>query len=187
MPDSASSPVAADRDCCAMRWRRTFRARPDRADLLHLLATPDHSLFSDEIVARIRGMCHHLACRCAGAGELRDVGTGDLRRSPWGGSGRAFRLEPGSLSHCHALALEWQLAETLDAIRHRPRPAPLVRDLTAQTTTHCSAATGTLTAQARFAQTQQRMELPLNGARRSVSRPASGGPTNTAINYARTR
>ena len=78
MPDSASSPVAADRDTLrdTLAQDNSALARIGPI-LLHLLATPDHSLFSDEIVARIRGMCHHLAWQVLRAQADEDPDAGE--------------------------------------------------------------------------------------------------------------
>lgn len=167
MPDSASSPVAADRDTLrdTLAQDNSALARIGPI-LLHLLATPDHSLFSDEIVARIRGMCHHLAWQVLRA---QAEAAGQSERETFAdrhGEALAehFVSSPALLSHCHALALEWQLAETLEA-RYGIDPvlAPLVQDLiAADDNALASAAMASLTAQARFAQTQRRMELPLS-------------------------
>ena len=74
MPD-ASTPVAADheslRDALVRGNATLARIGPI---LAHLMATPDHSLFSDEIIARIRGMCHHLAWH-----DLPDTGPASTR------------------------------------------------------------------------------------------------------------
>ena len=62
MPDTVSPEPAAGQESLreALARGNTTLARIGPI-LSHLLATPDHSLFSDELVARIRGMCHHLA------------------------------------------------------------------------------------------------------------------------------
>ncbi len=133
--------------------------------LSHLLATPDHSLFSDEIIARIRGMCQHLAWQVLRA---QAEAAGQAGREPFAerhGEALAEHLlgSPGLLAHCHALALEWQLTEKLETqYGHDPVLSPLVQELiAAQDRGLASAAMASLTAQARFAQTQRRMELPL--------------------------
>ncbi|MEC8837244.1 MAG: hypothetical protein VX719_05480, partial [Pseudomonadota bacterium] len=165
MPDSASSPVAADRDTLrdTLAQDNSALARIGPI-LLHLLATPDHSLFSDEIVARIRGMCHHLAWQVLRA---QAEAAGQSERETFAdrhGEALAehFVSSPALLSQCHALALEWQLAETLEA-RYGIDPvlAPLVQDLiAADDNALASAAMASLTAPARFAQPQRRRELP---------------------------
>ena len=133
--------------------------------LRHLLANDDNSLFSDEIVARVRGMLSHIAGQLLHAQveaesvapveadiELhRDAVIGELLAST------------GLLSHVHALALEWQLAERLQSRAGLdPVLSPLLQELIASGDAEtASVAMRLLAAQARFAQSQRRMELPL--------------------------
>ncbi len=166
MPD-ASPEVVVDqeslRDALARGNAALARIGPI---LTHLLATPDHSLFSDEIVARIRGMCHHLAWQVLRA---QAEATGQAGREAFAerhGDALAEHLLGSStlLAYCHALALEWQLTEKLEAqYGIDPVLSPLIQELiAAEDTGLASAAMSSLTAQARFAQTQRRMELPLS-------------------------
>lgn len=133
--------------------------------LRHLLNNDDNSIFSDEIVARVRGMLHDVARQlvvvladAAGhddaqgwahqtADDLCDVlaGNADL------------------LAHVHALALEWKLTERLHArIALDPVLSPLLQGLIASTDPAVSTlAMNLLAAQARFGQMQRRMQLPL--------------------------
>lgn len=133
--------------------------------LRHLLANDDHTLFSDEIVARVRGMVGDVARQLliaqAEAAELGDARaflnerldelTGDLLESA------------AMLGHAHALALEWQLADRLQARNNvDPVLSPLLQELIASNDPAiASAAMTLLAAQARFVQSQRRMELPL--------------------------
>lgn len=133
--------------------------------LEHLLSTPDHSLFSDELVARIRGMCNDLAWQILRA---QAEATGEAGREAFADKhGEAlaqhFFTSPRILSHCHALALEWQLATRMEAqYGLDPVLSPMLQSLIAsQDSGQASAAMGALAAQARFAQSQRRMELPL--------------------------
>lgn len=133
--------------------------------LRHLLANDDHSLFSDEIVARVRGMLEHLAGQLlhaqADAAGLEDRQNFIAERLP--AFIESFLGNPALLSHCHALALEWQLTERLQA-RNGVDPvlSPLLQALIASSDAE-TADLGmmTLAAQARFVQAQRRMELPL--------------------------
>ena len=134
--------------------------------LSHLLASPDHSLFSDEIVARIRGMCHHLAwqvlrAQAEAAGQASREAFADRHGEALA---EHFYENTALLAHCHALALEWQLTERLEAqYGIDPVLSPLIQEaIAAPDTGLASAAMASLTAQARFAQTQRRMELPLS-------------------------
>lgn len=133
--------------------------------LSHLLATPDTSLFSDELVARVRGMCHGLAWQVLRA---QAEATGEAGREAYAdrhGEALAehFFNSPQILSHCHALALEWQLATRMEAqYGIDPVLSPLLQNLIADSDTgQASAAMAALAALARFAQTQRRMELSL--------------------------
>ncbi|MBX7496169.1 hypothetical protein K3172_09930 [Qipengyuania sp. 6B39] len=133
--------------------------------LEHLLATPDHSLFSDELVARIRGMCHDLAWQILRA---QAEATGEAGREAFAdrhGEALAqhFFSSPLILSHCHALALEWQLATRME-VQYGIDPVltpALQRLIASSDSSQSSAAMAALAAQARFSQSQRRMELPL--------------------------
>ena len=167
IPDPASEPQGAGHDSLreALAQGNASLARITPI-LTHLLATPDHSLFSDEIVARVRGMCHHLAWQVLRA-QAEAAGQSE-RETFVERHGEAlaehFVGRPALLAHCHSLAIEWQLAEALE-VRSGIDPvlSPLVQELIAHDDDGVSgAAMAALTAQARFAQTQRRMELPLS-------------------------
>ena len=133
--------------------------------LRHLLANDEHSVFSDEIIARVRGMLNHVAR------QLRDefadtAGTPDERSyDPEQLSllFDGFVAHSAFLAHVHALALEWQLTERLQArLALDPVLSPLLQTLIASADPSvASTAMALLAAQARFAQAQRRMELPL--------------------------
>ncbi|MBO9499604.1 MAG: hypothetical protein J7496_14870 [Novosphingobium sp.] len=133
--------------------------------LRHLLATDDHSLFSDEIVARVRGMIEDLArqllyAQAAAAGEEHPEGFVAQRIERLAG---ALLGRPALLNHLHALTIEWQLAERLH-LRNGADPvlSPLLQALIASSDPDTAAAAMTaLAAQARFVQSLRRMELPL--------------------------
>lgn len=131
----------------------------------HLLSTPDHSLFSDEIIARVRGMLNDLAWQVLRA---QAEATGQAAREEFAdrhGEALAahFQTSPALIAHCHALALEWQLAARMEAACGLdPVLSPLIQQLIASNDSAvASAAMAALAAQARFAQGQRRMELPL--------------------------
>jgi hypothetical protein len=131
----------------------------------HLLANHDHSLFSDEVVARIRGMAGHVARQLAEAdlGGPQIAGhDAALAQLTEGFSARLFG-STAFLGHCHALSLEWQLSHRLeDRSGIDPVLSPLLQALIASDATDTgSAAMAALAAQARFMQQQRRMELPL--------------------------
>jgi hypothetical protein len=133
--------------------------------LRHLLSSDDSSIFSDEIVARVRGMLDDIAQQlvvvladAAGhddaqgwahqtAGDLCDVLAGN----------------PDLLGHLHALALEWKLTERLHGrIALDPVLSPLLQGLIASPESAVSTlAMNLLAAQARFGQAQRRMQLPV--------------------------
>ncbi|GGD92979.1 hypothetical protein GCM10011515_10900 [Tsuneonella deserti] len=132
----------------------------------HLLSTRHSSLFSDEIVSRVRGMVGDLArqllfARATAAGE-KDArahaghDTPDLAAN--------LLADQRLVLHCHALALEWQLASRLEARSAiDPVLSPLLESLIASDDpTTASMAMAALAAQARFVQFQRRMELPLD-------------------------
>lgn len=133
--------------------------------LRHLLANDDASLFGDDVVSRVRGMVADMAeqllsCQAQAAGasepdefieERRDVLAATLIENP------------AILAHAHALALEWQLTERLQArAAIDPVLSPLLQALIASKDPEVAAsAMAMLAAQARFVQQQRRMELPL--------------------------
>ncbi len=134
--------------------------------LNHLLINQDDSLFTDEIVARVRGMMSHIAWQLLMAhGKAAEIGDPDIFASE-NRDGLATNLigYPALLTHCHALAVEWQLTvrlEDRDAID--PVLSPLLQSLVASDDEGTAAsAMIILASQARFIQHQRRMELPLN-------------------------
>lgn len=133
--------------------------------LRHLLANDEHSVFSDEILAALRGMMNHVASQlldalnaAAGTPEARDHAPAQLAALVDG-----FVGHPGFLSHVHALALEWKLALRMEArLALDPVISPLLQALVASPDQQVAASSMALLAsQARFAQTQRRMQLPL--------------------------
>lgn len=131
----------------------------------HLLSAPDHSLFSDEIIARVRGMVADLARQILRA---QAEATGESGRDAFiERHGEALREHlqnyPELLLHCHTLAIEWQVTERLEAqVGLDPVLSPLMQRMIADADGWISSgAMAALAAQARFAQAQRRMELPL--------------------------
>lgn len=133
--------------------------------LRHLLANDEHSVFSDEIIAAMRGMMAHVArqlldaqSQAAGMMDSRDHGADRITALV-----HAFVGHAGFLAHVHALALEWQLTCRLQSrLSLDPVLSPLLQALTASTEPAvASNAMALMAAQARFAQTQRRMQLPL--------------------------
>lgn len=133
--------------------------------LRHLLANEDNSVFSDEIVARVRGMVSDVAVQLLDALAQAD-GESERRQHEPGEIAALSEAMIGNsafLRHIHALALEWQLTERLQArLALDAVLPPLLQALIASS----DAATATLAmqllaAQARFGQSQRRMKLPL--------------------------
>jgi hypothetical protein len=133
-----------------------------RPILRHLLANRDQALFSDEVIARVRGMIGHVARQlvrawadAADAGGAARPGHQDLA---------AQMLEDTDfLAHAHALAQEAGLTEDLqrrsgiDGVL-----SPLLQELAASSDPQLAgAAMRVIAAQARFLQQVRRMELPL--------------------------
>ncbi len=134
--------------------------------LRHLLANDEHSVFSDEIIARVRGMLADVAKQVLN--ELAAAhGNPDQRDHP---PEKIVALvehlvgHSAFLAHAHALALEWQLTERMQArLGLDPVLTPLLQALIASSDAGvASRAMALLASQARFATSQRRMQLPLN-------------------------
>jgi hypothetical protein len=134
--------------------------------LRHLIATDDSSVFSDEIIARVRGMAADLArqlldelVRAGGDEERRDHAPAEIAALS-----AAFIDNPAFLGHLHAVALEFQLGERLQSrLALDPVLPPLLQTLIAATDqTTASRAMTLLAAQARFCQSARRMQLPIH-------------------------
>lgn len=150
----------------------TLRADLARADasavtvapiLRHLLASDDHSLFADEIVARVRGMVTDIARQLVAAlGGRRDADTLPDDGLPGRLSNMLLERE-ALLAHLHALALEWQLSERLQLhMALDPIVPPLLQALIASDDAPTAdTAMKLLAAQARFGQAQRRMACQL--------------------------
>jgi len=133
--------------------------------LTHFLNTQDRSLFSDSIVARVRGMLRSASFRLLRI-EGEEIGANDVfayAEARADALAEELARHAAYLGHCHALAIEWQLA---DRLRGRngidPVLSPLLQSLIASDDAELAdAAMGTLAAQARFIEQQKRMEMPL--------------------------
>ncbi|MFC4295498.1 hypothetical protein ACFO0A_10580 [Novosphingobium tardum] len=136
-----------------------------RPVLRHLLGSTDNALFSEDIVARVRGLLHDLATQLVAAlGEK--TGHPDARHwapSAAGGLAAALADDAALLGHVHALAIEAQLSERLATrLALDPVLPPLVNALIASSEERtASAAMALLAAQARFVQAQRRGEHAL--------------------------
>lgn len=134
---------------------RAALARGDRlaarsAPALHrLLEAEDRRLLDEAIVAQVGGLISDLAT------QLIDNDERQVREA-------LLALEP-LRAHCHALALEWRLALRFEADRALdPVLSPVLQGcvMAGQPST-APLAMAALAAQARFAQAQRRMQLPL--------------------------
>jgi hypothetical protein len=136
-----------------------------RPILRHLLANDDHTLFSDEMIARIRGMMHDVASQLlfaqGAAADAPDRARYVAERQDE--LAQALFEDTDFLAHAHALTLEAQLTERLqgrsgiDAVL-----TPLVQELAAAREMDVAGlAMAVLASQARFMQHHRRMALPL--------------------------
>ena len=133
--------------------------------LRHLLENNDQTIFSDEIVARVRGMVGDLArqlltmqAHCAGDHDpyaFADENFSALAEMLTGNS--------ALLAHAHGLALEFHLTERIQSRNGiDPVLSPLVQALVSSSkAATAGTAVALLASQARFMQQQRRMELPL--------------------------
>jgi len=133
--------------------------------LQHLLDNGANSIFSDAIVAGVRGMASDLArqlldARAQAAGEAEKVEHTAAERAALSG---AITHNLALLGHLHALALEWQLTQQMQArLAFDPVLSPLLQAQMAASDPETAAlAMKLLAAQARFCQEQRRMQLPL--------------------------
>ncbi|PEQ13398.1 hypothetical protein B2G71_08190 [Novosphingobium sp. PC22D] len=131
----------------------------------HLITNDDNSVFSDEILARVRGMTSDLAEQLLDAFVAADGADRAADHSPGRVAALAQALidNPGLLAHVHALAIEWQLTERLQArLSLDPVVPPLLQALVASPDgVTQELAMRALAAQARFGQAQRRMKLAL--------------------------
>lgn len=131
--------------------------------LRHLLAGQHSGAFTDEIVARVRGGVGDLATQLLVPVTAKPDPVAPDPAAFEDLSAALLHL-PGLLGHLHALALEWQLTERLQVrLALDPALPPLLQALLASDDEATSGlAMHLLAAQARFAQTQRRMQLPLH-------------------------
>ncbi|HZU65510.1 MAG TPA: hypothetical protein VFF98_17615 [Novosphingobium sp.] len=128
--------------------------------LRHLLMQRGGALFADDVLARVKGMLADMACQLLDAGQLLDASGGEAAVSAL--AGRLADV-PGLLGHLHAQALEWQVAQRLQAqLGLDPVLSPLLQALVGSTQPDVAAlAMRLLAAQARFARQISRMQWPL--------------------------
>lgn len=130
-----------------------------------LFGNEDRALFSDEILARVRGMVGHVARQLLTAMALESGAQDPVAAAVEQAQVLAEDLTGSSalLGHVHARAIEWQLAEGLqDRNGLDPVLSPLLQSLVASRDPGTAeTAMAVLTAQVRFLQHGRRMELPL--------------------------
>ncbi len=133
--------------------------------LRHLLRSDDNSIFSDEIVARVRGMFVDLARQlvvalAAAAGHAEPEGWAHEAADELA---HVLADNPAFLEHFHTLALEWHWTVRLERSRALdPVLPPLLQARMSDPDAASSAAAmNLLAAQARFCQNRRRMQLPL--------------------------
>jgi hypothetical protein len=132
----------------------------------HLLANDDNSVFSDDVIARVRGMTADIAVQLLDA--IAEAGGAEDRvehsEAEVATLSSAITGNSAFLCHVHALALEWQLTERLQQrLAVDPVLSPLVQALIASPDTATAGlAMNLLASQARFCQAQRRMKLALN-------------------------
>ncbi|MFN3988842.1 MAG: hypothetical protein ACK4IS_01145 [Erythrobacter sp.] len=152
--------------------------------LRHLLASDGPTLVNEAVVARVRGMLRDLAAQIIAGGR---GGPAAGERGPDALDALAEHLaqDDALLAHVHALALEGQLAERFEQrLSLDPVLSPLLQELIASDDAMVAElAMTTLAAQARFLQSQRRMELPLHELPADLLRAAleQGGSTDHAV------
>lgn len=131
--------------------------------LRHLVADEHSGAFADEIVARVRGGISDLAAQMLAAVAATPDRTA-TDPDTFDELCKALLQLPGLLGHLHALALEWQLTERLQArLALDPALPPLLQALLAsEDAVTAELAMHLLAAQARFAQAQRRMQFALH-------------------------
>lgn len=132
----------------------------------HLLDGGGGTIFADAVIAGVRGMAGDVARQLL---DARRQASGASERIAHPAAqlaelGAALTTSHALVGHMHALALEWKLAQQLQA-RHSLDPVlpPLLQGEMASANPDTSAlAMRSLAAQARFCQDQRRMQLPLS-------------------------
>jgi hypothetical protein len=134
--------------------------------LRHLLVNEDRALFSDEVVARVRGMLVDLARQLlhAQAETARAADPGAFVAEREEALSERLASETALLAHVHALVIEGRLALQLQARRNAdPVLGALLQDLAASSDNAVAgSAMAALAAQARFIHHHRRMLLPLS-------------------------
>ena len=158
-----------------------------RPILRHLLANDDHALFSDEVIAKIRGMMVHLARQLLFelAAELGADDRGEFVAARQDALATALLEDTAFLGHAHALSIEAQLADRLQARSGiDPVLSPLMQEMAASDDQAIAAAAmRVVAAQARFMQHMRRMELPLAELPAELFHAATGALKSAMQDY----
>ncbi len=122
-------------------------------------------MFADAVVAGVRGMAGDLSRQLLDA-QQRDAEPGEpITHHPAqiDALTAALVASPALVGHLHALALEWQLTQQLQArLALDPVLTPLLQaEMASSEAATAGQAMKLLAAQARFCQDQRRMKLPL--------------------------
>jgi hypothetical protein len=133
--------------------------------LRHLIDNGANAMFSDAIIAGVRGMVCDLTRQLLDA-QLRVKGETERIDHPTDNVAvlaDALSANAALLGHLHALAFEWQLTRQMQArMALDPVLSPLLQAQMASADSQtASLAMRLLAAQARFCQEQQRMQLSL--------------------------
>lgn len=131
--------------------------------LRHLLASDGPSLVNEAVVARVRGMLRDLAAQIVSGGR-EPLAADAQHEQAVEKLAQSLGEDEALLAHIHSLALESQLAERFEQrLSLDPVLSPLLQELIASDDARVAElAMTTLAAQARFMQSQRRMELPLH-------------------------
>lgn len=127
----------------------------------HLLANEDSILYSDAVVARVRGMIADLADQLLGALEQHVEVPHRTRRQE--SLARALASDAAVVDHAHAVALEARLTERLQARGGVDEVfSPLLQELSASQDAELAKLAQALAgSQTRFMQCYRQMTLPL--------------------------
>lgn len=149
--------------------------------LAHLVDESHLAWFNDAVIARTRGMVESLARNLVRrAGEDAEPCLAGLVGD--------LAAQPALLAHCHALALESRMAERLARDGLDPVVSPLLQQLIGDLDPQVGTlAMNVLAAQARFVQTQSRMDIAIEELPEELvpdvllSFTQACGPTGTAV------
>ncbi len=134
--------------------------------LHHLLVNDDQTLFSDQVIARVRGMMADIARQLLFplARATRNTDEAGFAAEHANDLAVTLLAQADLLTHAHALTIEAHIADRLGQRSGiDPVLSSLLQELAASPDAKVAAgAMRVLAAQARFIQQQRRMNLPLN-------------------------